>query len=276
MAQAIQEAFRLPTLHQVLTLVAAVAGAAVAAQQHQMPIQIHSATVDSVAVEPHLMPPLRLMEAVAAVIALQHQTLRHSHMQEAVEDLIPQHQMQGQALLQAEVVLQGRHLKPKAIPILIITEGLVAVLVLALHLLGTSENITISKSMWVADSVVSLEATAVEDLDQEEVEYLEDSPKPAAMLLVKQVVLIKDMVSMEEVDSVVLMDSAEVMVGLIMKFLVLSIKEVLVALKVHQEEVNPVHLVTQAVSRVVDSEVSILLELILRLTVVRQVNQAVS
>ena len=174
------------------------------------------------------------------------------------------------------MVLQGRHLKPKAIPTLIITEDLVAVLVLALHLLEASENITISKSMWVADSVVSLEGTAVEDLDQEEVEYLQDSPKPAAMLLVKQVVLIKDMVSMEGVDSMVLMDSAEVMVALIMKFLVLSIKEVLVALKVHQEEVNPVHLVIQAVSRVVDSEVSILLELILRLRVVRQVNQAVS
>jgi hypothetical protein len=174
------------------------------------------------------------------------------------------------------VVLQGRHLKPKAIPTLIITESLVVVLVLALHLTEASENITISKSMWMVDSVVSLEGTAVEDLDQEEVEYLEDNRKLAAMLLVKQVVLTKGMVSMEGVDSVVLMDSAEVMVVLIMKFLVLPIKEVLVALKVHQEEVNPAHLVIQAVSRVVDSEVSILLELILRLTVVRQVNQAVS
>jgi len=118
MVQAIQEAFRLPTLHQMLILVAAVAGAAVKAQQHQMlilvaavagaaveaqqhqkPIQIHSATVDSVAVEPHLMQTLRLMEAVAAVIALRHQTLRHSHMEEAVEDLVPQNQMQGQTLL---------------------------------------------------------------------------------------------------------------------------------------------------------------------------------
>lgn len=99
MVQAIQEALRLPALHQMLILVAAVAGVAVEAQQHQTPIQIHSATVDSVAVEPHLMPPLRLMEVVAAVIALRHQTLRHSHMEEAVEDLVPQHQMQGQALL---------------------------------------------------------------------------------------------------------------------------------------------------------------------------------
>lgn len=105
---------------------------------------------------------------------------------------------------------------------------------------------------------------------------MEDNPKLTAMLLVKQVVLIKDMVSMEGVVSAVLMDSVEVMVVLTMKFLVLSIKEVLVALKVHHKEVNPVHLVIQAVSRVVDSEVSILLELILRLTAVRQVNQAVS
>lgn len=171
--------------------------------------------------------------------------------------------------------MQGLHLKPKAIPTLIITENLVEVLALALHLMQASENITISETMWVADSVASLEGTAVEDLDQEEVEYLKDNQEPAAVLLVKQVVLIKDMVSLERADSVVLMASAEVMVVLITKFLVLSIKEVLAALKVHRKEANPVHLVIQAVSRVVDSGVSILLELILRLEVVLQVNQAV-
>lgn len=127
-----------------------------------------------------------------------------------------------------------------------------AVLVLVLHLLEVLESITSSKTKWVADLVVSLGGTEVKHLDQEEVEYLEDNLEPAAMLLVKQVVLIKDMVSMKGVDSVVLMASAEVMVTLIMKFLVLSTKEVVVALKVHQEEVNPVHLAIQAVSRMVD------------------------
>jgi hypothetical protein len=132
------------------------------------------------------------------------------------------------------VVLQVLRLKPKAIPTQIITEDLVVVLVLAHHLRDSTENKTISKHIWEADSVVSLKGTAVEDLDQEEVEYLEDNPDPAAMLLVKQVVLIKDMVSTEGEDSVVLMTSAEVMAVLIMTFLVLSIKEVLAALKVHQ------------------------------------------
>lgn len=137
-------------------------------------------------------------------------------------------------------------------PTLITTEDLMAVLVLVLHLLEVLESITSSKTKWVADLVVSLGGTEVKHLDQEEVEYLEDNLEPAAMLLVKQVVLIKDMVSMKGVDSVVLMASAEVMVTLIMKFLVLSTKEVVVALKVHQEEVNPVHLAIQAVSRMVD------------------------
>lgn len=101
MVQAIQQAYRLRTLHPMLILVAAVVGAEVEAQQPQTPIQIRSVAVDSVAVEPHLIPPLRLMEAAAAaaVIALRHQTLRHSHKVEAVEDLVPQHQMQVQALL---------------------------------------------------------------------------------------------------------------------------------------------------------------------------------
>lgn len=137
-------------------------------------------------------------------------------------------------------------------PTLITKEDLMAVLVLVLHLLEVLESITSSKTKWVADLVVSLGGTEVKHLDQEEVEYLEDNLEPAAMLLVKQVVLIKDMVSMKGVDSVVLMASAEVMVTLIMKFLVLSTKEVVVALKVHQEEVNPVHLAIQAVSRMVD------------------------
>lgn len=137
-------------------------------------------------------------------------------------------------------------------PTLITTEDLMAVLVLVLHLLEVLESITSSKTKWVADLVVSLGGTEVKHLDQEEVEYSEDNLEPAAMLLVKQVVLIKDMVSMKGVDSVVLMASAEVMVTLIMKFLVLSTKEVVVALKVHQEEVNPVHLAIQAVSRMVD------------------------
>jgi hypothetical protein len=106
-------------------------------------------------------------------------------------------------------------------PTLITTEDLMALLVLVLHLLEALESITISRNMEVVDSVVSLGGTEVEDLDQEEVEYLEDNLEPAVMLLVKQVLLIKDMVSMEGVDSVVLMASAEAMVVLIMKFLVL-------------------------------------------------------
>jgi hypothetical protein len=173
------------------------------------------------------------------------------------------------------VVLQGLYLKPKAMPTVITKKDLVAVLVLDLHVLEALENLIISKSMWVADSVDRLEDSLVEDLDQEEVKLLEDKLEPAAMLLVKQVVLIKDKVSMEGVDSVVVMASAEVMVVLIMKLLVLLIKEVVASLKVHQEEVNPVPLVIQVVSRVVDSEVSTLLELILSREVVLQVSQVV-
>jgi hypothetical protein len=97
--EVMQEGFRLPTLHPVLILVAAVVGAEVEAQQRQMPIQILSVAVDSVAVEPHLMLLLKLLEAVAAVRALRPQTLRHSHTEEAAEGLVPQHQMQVQTPL---------------------------------------------------------------------------------------------------------------------------------------------------------------------------------
>jgi hypothetical protein len=70
--------------------VAAAAGAAVEAQQHQMPIRIHSVAVDSVTVVLHLLPILRRMGVEAVVIVQRRQML---------------HQMQVQTLLEAEVVL---------------------------------------------------------------------------------------------------------------------------------------------------------------------------
>jgi hypothetical protein len=81
----------------------------------------------------------------------------------------------------------------------------------------------------VEDSTASLVLTAVGDLGQEEVELLEDNPERAAMLPVNQV----DMCSMEEVISVVLMDSAEVQAVQIMDLLEVLIKEGAVVLEAH-------------------------------------------
>jgi hypothetical protein len=132
----------------------------------------------------------------------------------------------------------------------------------------------ITNTNLVEDSTVSLVPMAVEVLHQEEVELSEDNLEPAATLLVKQVDSIKDM-GLVEVVSVVLKDSAEVLVVSTMGLPVVLIKEVVAALEVRQEEVSPVLLVTRAVSPVVYSEVSIHLEATLRPQVMLQVNREV-
>jgi hypothetical protein len=235
MVGAVQELPRLPTLHPVLILEAVVVGAVVEALQHQMLIQIHLATMDLLIVE-HLLTPLhRLMEAVAEVVVLRRQMRSLSHMEAVMRDLVLQHRMRVPTLLEVAAVMQDLHLKPKAALTPITTEDLVAGRVSELHHLYADiiTNIISSEIKPVENSTVSSASTAVEDLGQGEVELLEDNPELAAMLPVKQVDLIKDMYSMEEAISVVLMDSAEVLAAQIMDFLEVLIKEGAVALEVH-------------------------------------------
>jgi hypothetical protein len=116
---------------------------------------------------------------------------------------------------------------------------------------------------------------AVEDLYQE-VELSEGNLEPVATPLVKQEDLIKGTDSMGEAVSLVLMSSAEVLVASTTGLPVVLSKEVVAALEVREEEVNRVLLVTQAVSPVVDSKVSIQLEVIPMLEVILQVNLAVT
>jgi hypothetical protein len=224
MAGAVQGVSRLPTLHPMLILEAVVVGAAAEALQHQMLIQIHSVTMDLLIVEPLLMPPHRLMEAVAAVIVLRRQMRRQMqrliHMRAVMRDLVLQHRMRVPMHLEVAAVMRDLRLKPKAALTPITIEDLVADRVSDLHLLYTDiiRNIISSETKQVEDSTASLAFTAVEDLGQVEVELLEDSPELAAMLPVNQV----DMCSMEEVQAVQIMDLLE---GLI--------KEEAVALEVH-------------------------------------------
>jgi hypothetical protein len=128
MVEAVQELSRRPALHQML-----IPEAEVEAPQAQMPIQIHSVTVDSLTVEPLLMPPHRLMEAVAAVIVLLRQMLRHIHMEAVLGGLVLQHRMQAPTLLEAVAVTPDLHLEPKAALTPITIGDLVANRVSSLH-----------------------------------------------------------------------------------------------------------------------------------------------
>lgn len=177
------------------------AGAAAEARQLQKRSRILSVAVDLVAVGLHLMPPLRHMVAEAVVIILPHQK-------------------QVQALLEAVALLHYLHLKLKAARTTLTVEDSVADLVSALHILEALVHLlqaditpnTISTTKLAEDSTVSLVTMAVEDLHHQEAEFSEDSLKPAAMLLVRRVDSIEDMGSMGEKVSVVVMDSAEVLV----------------------------------------------------------------
>jgi hypothetical protein len=111
----------------MLILEAVVVGAAVEALQHQMLIQIHSVTMGLLIVEPLLMPPHRLMEAVAAVIVLQRQMPRLIHMRAVMRDLVLQHRMRVPMLLEVAAVMRDLRLKPKATLTPITIEDLVAV-----------------------------------------------------------------------------------------------------------------------------------------------------
>lgn len=201
------------------------------------------------------------MEAVAAVKALRRQMRRHIRMEAVLGDLVLQHRTQVRTLLEAVAITQDLHLEPKVALTPITIGDSVADRVSALHHLevlvchlqrNITTNIISSKTKPVEDSTASLASTAVEDLGQGEVELLEDNPELAAMLPVKQLDLIRDMGSMEVAISVVLMDSAGVLAVSIMDLLEVLIKEGAAALVVHQEEVSPVLLVTQAVSLLVD------------------------
>lgn len=111
-------------------------------------------------------------------------------------------QMQVQTLLEA--ALQDPHLKLKVMRTPIMVQDLVAVLVSVIHLLGAltlhprpniiTNTIITTKTKLVEESTANSASMAVEDLDQEEVELVEDNLGPAAMQQVKQVDLIKDTV----------------------------------------------------------------------------------
>lgn len=133
MVEALQELPRPPVLHPALIL------EAVEALRHQMLIQIHLVTVDLLTVEPLLMPPHRLTEAVAVVIALRRQMRRLIHMEAVLGDLVLQHRMQVPTLLETEAaaaaaaVMQNLHLEPRAARTPITTGDSVADRVSALH-----------------------------------------------------------------------------------------------------------------------------------------------